>query len=704
MSLFDYPRVNIKGTVTFSPGTANNSDYSADYQFPASDPNAGQPFSLIDSKLVEAETFGKSDEEFVDWVQHAQEFDSSTGGNPRSIMPSEWNYYGDMDMSIGSASVVGVQTDADNIYTAVTDGVPLTDVIGASLSLSGWITDVNSEGSPPATQFFLNTLQVGSGGSSLSSNESSTSKAASQWLNFYRNVNRTADGGAGGYVYHVVLKDKGANVSIIDPDSDPNIIGAIVRYYLGRAIPKIDPNDYPTEEEYNNAVEASYASQETNPTTLEIVCTIAPLYAQETIYTTPVGRLMISNEANISTGSLTNNNGGGTIALGPAVAQVSADSAQVSVDFVGTFPDYYQSATNNDKYDFGTVKLFLSNVEVATVNYADTPAGDAIGWIFDFPLSDEAQALLPDADFKLIRDSDSLPVLQETGYYIVTNQQAIYAEQNLAGGTTQDFLNQGLPYEPATLSVYHRGVEQPDIDINLYQYPSTPLETPPNKPKEELPTIKPGDAISVDVSQPGNFLFTFTIPGDSSTYPLPPLPSEYKDFAGPPWITNSPAISLRILPNPEDFSQYYENPTAAEPVANDDLEFDFLYEKVLKVYYLLYPTMKPILDLSSETEMTQSWALQNTLETTDLANWMLRRYMPRTRDLSESRAKLLQAWCRREQNKQKSQSDPKQPGGQSKPGGQGEPEAATPDKNLSTLFIIGFILFAVAFLILQTLK
>lgn len=30
MSLFDYPRINITGTVNLNPGTANNDDYAAE--------------------------------------------------------------------------------------------------------------------------------------------------------------------------------------------------------------------------------------------------------------------------------------------------------------------------------------------------------------------------------------------------------------------------------------------------------------------------------------------------------------------------------------------------------------------------------------------------------------------------------------------------------------------------------------------------
>ena len=34
MSLFDYPRINIKGTIQLNPGTANNDDYAAGQHSP----------------------------------------------------------------------------------------------------------------------------------------------------------------------------------------------------------------------------------------------------------------------------------------------------------------------------------------------------------------------------------------------------------------------------------------------------------------------------------------------------------------------------------------------------------------------------------------------------------------------------------------------------------------------------------------------
>ena len=103
--------------------------------------------------------------------------------------------------------MVGVQTGPDPAKVSA----DATAVIGATLTYSGTITDVNSEGSPPATQFFIDNLILKSGATTLLSG--TASKGACQWLNFYRNINLTADGGAGGYVYHVMRKSDAARAS-----------------------------------------------------------------------------------------------------------------------------------------------------------------------------------------------------------------------------------------------------------------------------------------------------------------------------------------------------------------------------------------------------------------------------------------------------------------------------------------------------------
>src|SRR3981189_36662 len=118
MSLFDYPRINFKGTIQLNPGTANNDDYA---QKPSAllpkiyGQYAGCVLGLIDSKTVQPRTYGMSDADFIAWVQQAHTFDTPKGyPTPQTdIIPAEWNYYGDMKSSDVSIKVVGVQTGAD---------------------------------------------------------------------------------------------------------------------------------------------------------------------------------------------------------------------------------------------------------------------------------------------------------------------------------------------------------------------------------------------------------------------------------------------------------------------------------------------------------------------------------------------------------------------------------------------------------------
>jgi len=165
MSLFDYPRINVKGTIQLSPGTANNDDYAGAVTLPASwGPFAGETLALIDSKKVEARTYGMSDDAFIAWVQKAQTFNvKGTPGQTKQIIPAEWNYYGDMNSQTLELKVIGVQTGPEGIHSKPDEEHPLASLIGADLSFNGNITDVNSEGSPPATQFFIDELKLTKG-------------------------------------------------------------------------------------------------------------------------------------------------------------------------------------------------------------------------------------------------------------------------------------------------------------------------------------------------------------------------------------------------------------------------------------------------------------------------------------------------------------------------------------------------------------
>ena len=454
MSIFEFPRIHFKGTIQLNPGTANNDDYAQQpfLVFPPDGPNAGRPLALIDSKMVRPLTYGMSDPVFIAWAQTAQTFINTANQKPVQVIPAEWNYYGGMESQTGnSLAVIGVQTGPGQIFTEADPAVPATEILGAALSYSGHITDVNSEGSPPATQFFIDMLTLTKAGKTFLSG--ATSKGACQWLNFYRNVNLTADGGSGGYVYHVMKKgDPGVTLQLPGFD-DPRIVGVICRYYLYRRSGGASSN---------SDIERPYKSGKTNPALLEIVGTFAPLYASEQIVTGPVGRLLTSVETTIPTPPSSRNNGQRKgdrtyVALAPAVLQQNGDI--VSIDFVGAFPDYFDPTSGaNPKFAFGPVSLIAANakesVVIASVEYANTQSGNSRGWMFDFDISANpaAQRVLtdPDARFRLEHPQYG-PVLSEIEYYFVSNQQAIYAEQYGPGNCLPEI--RGRPSRSRCLSI-----------------------------------------------------------------------------------------------------------------------------------------------------------------------------------------------------------------------------------------------------------
>jgi hypothetical protein len=626
MSLFDLPRVNFAGTIQLNPGTANNDDYAGALQI-ASGPGAGQTLALIDSKTVEPITYGMSDADFIAWAQKPQTFNvTGKPGTQTQQIPAEWNYYGAMDSQTLSITVTGV---------ALPPGaLPVANLTGATLTFSGGITDVNSEGSPPATQFFMDSLKLASGSQVFI--EGKPSKGACQSLNFYRNVNLTADGGAGGYVYQVIMKGSGNTVDI--PGFDGlDVVGAVFRYYLYRPLPGLSALA---------DIEALYRKKGTNPVVVAIAGTFAPLYATERILTSPVGRMMVSNTANIPTPGLNNNSGPAQmVALAPGFLRQGGN--RISADLIGTFPENYQGNPKvpNPKFDCGDISLTVTDgtliATIGQVNYLDVNAGNSQGWIYDFDISANKTGLTllrnPNATFAL-SSSKYGNVLSEVDYFFVTNQQAIYTEQH---GSGTHFLNQGTT-EPVSVSVFHRGKELAAgacPPITVWQYRSIPLQDPGNV-QAIAKDLQPGQPIKVETSQPGNFLFTFSI-GTQSGFP----PKNYSTFMFPPYVTNAQSITLRILPNGEDFSQYYMDPAVEEATGNDLLTFDVVYRKVLRTYYILYPAMNQVFALNSEKAVTPM--AKAILQRTEKSLWMTTGYMPRTRDMSASRRRLLRAWCRK---------------------------------------------------------
>lgn len=139
--------------------------------------------------------------------------------------------------------------------------------------------------------------------------------------------------------------------------------------------------------------------------------------------------------------------------------------------------------------------------------------------------------------------------------------------------------------------------------------------------------------IAVPVETAGVFVITIVAAGQTPPTQLSAL-------------MTTPMINCRILPN-YDYSRFYTI-VNGKPVATAALDFSVLYAEVFRNYYLLYPAMSQVMNLSDPTVWQGSiltdpnYGLKTRISE---SSWDKPIYMPRTRDLSRTRRELVQAYC-----------------------------------------------------------
>jgi hypothetical protein len=677
MSVFSFPRLHIKGLIRVDVGTANNDDYSSQ-QFPLWSPFVGQPVRLADSNSVQPITYGMSDSDWIDWAQKPQMFiqpspgaslNKAEGPAPAGAIvasiPAEWNYYGSMGFDLGF--VRGKQTYDSKViavqYPQRTATQPGQDpLVGTVLSFrnradpqtgrsTGMLIDVNPE-SVPCSQVFADSLLLQDGDKVLLLGK--PSKAVTRWINFQRNTNLGGPNGAGCALQCVVPADQLQGQPILDFFAQGKPLpatfkGIVFRYYVGRSLQEINTYKY-SNHEWLKRITELYAQKGPNPTYLEVVGTLAAWHDGE-MQSLTAGRLLAPTDNTIPLPAKAKR-GGAAFSLAPATFQVNADLRLVSVDFSGTFPDQYQGdydpfqVGDNPKFDFGEVRLVVraagNTLDLGPVAYQDTESGDRKGWVFDFStqkLSPKELALLADGYF-FVTHATLGDLLAEQEYLIASDQSCVFGEQNpTPGSTTNRFMNDGPTEGPATIRVFSKGRELTSAKegpgVTVWEYDTTPNQVAP--PGRQLPgTLAPGQPLVVPCTGKGNRLYTFILPWQ----PVPPNGNGVN-------LMTCPMINLRLLPNDTDYSEYYVDPTVSQPVGNAKLTFDVIFREVLRNYYLLYPAMSRIVPLNDPDQWSDPEMARRLMQRTQ-KDWFARaEYMPRTRDLSDSRRRLLHAWCLR---------------------------------------------------------
>lgn len=234
-------------------------------------------------------------------------------------------------------------------------------------------------------------------------------------------------------------------------------------------------------------------------------------------------------------------------------------------------------------------------------------------------------------------------LMQEPNYFIMNNMRTLYAEQ-AAGKTVSKFRYEGADTDKTSaFMIVQRGkiLQELPQDETFYMLScfTVPLPMAYNNALEITPiTSMEQLCVQLDVTNPGSYRFAVV----SKTFLTK---HQLKTFVDLDLYPISVA-QVRVLPN-EDYSQYYINPGSSEPIGNASLNFGVLYEHVLKPYHVLYPAMDQVRNLHDPEEWYGADSARRLMQRIDVNNFARSIFMPRTRDLSESRRQLLEAWCRK---------------------------------------------------------
>lgn len=656
MSQFNYPRINFSGNVIFNPGTGDNDDYSLQGSGELFFKDTGLPFRVSDTPAVQAITRGMSDEEFLVWMKTGT-IVVDAQKNEYLVMPSEWNYYGDMSVKMKNVNVVSVNL-ADG--TLVTDPAQ-NELIGASVSFNNAngmntasMTDNNPEDNP-CTQIFANFFSLIKGENTYI--QGKPSKSFTRWINFLRNTNLHGDAGAAGYFQCVVPSSELSaeqhqyfstlfGTSFQDM---PHFKGWVIRFDMYRSL-RIYRYNCPDAPTYIANLEALMAEGGCNLATACLSGTIAPWYEGE-LKSIPLGRIL--NPPADGSGGFPNPSGEGAgnndpLFLAPTVLQVFLEENRISLDISNTFPETFVTKNgsssrcsseadeqSNLKTDLGEMWLRLSyngNIyPIAPLPYV----GDYLIWrggMADIDISQldsEVKTILPLGDLEIYSVSFDKVLLYESEYFITTDQGALYADQYDDSGL---YLSDEPGGEPCLITILRKGVPiKPEDGVTLYVQEA---QTSPNYDQKltgntAIYKMPYAHGIKLGTQVTGNMIYRFCVNEKDlvSTYSQINLITDYY-------------ISLRILPR-HDFSKYLDpkNPNYQE------VTWEIIYNELLRNYYLIYPAMAQQLPFNDPTLWNNRFVAQALKNRINPARWNFGDSMPPTRDLSTDGRLLIMTWC-----------------------------------------------------------
>jgi hypothetical protein len=559
-------------------------EFSANAYTANNDDYGNPPF--VDSANVRVDTLGKTDADFATWLR---------GLDPSFGVRAGWNLYGDGATLMNNAQVHSLQTVPGQ---AITD--PAADkLVGASVQLiQAVMVDLDPKGTL-GTQIFCDEFQIqAAGGIALLGKPT---RFHTRWV-LPRNLSA---GGFEGFaaVWHAVvpadqLTVTGTGSATVDLFQQAKTAGQglFIRFVTYLLFPKISSQQLAADFSHNLTTE--------NPAIGRVLGSVG-IWSPAEMTTIPVGRRLVPATTIMSDHA--------SYQLNPATFAVDSSNHVLSLDLINTFPEINETLAKVSLGDVGAyVDVPQANgtsqlQKLGPVAY-DRASYEQTGGMIDVPISAPLEAAVASGEIVLVQESSGNRLMDEADQTVETDDRCVYLDEKQAGTLHLRVLRKGAsPGAPVTIRLAQFITSQKSFT------PATPANAVLTLPDQVVTDANGLASVPLATARPGTCVVTFLLPDSSD--------GDMTAFA-----------NVRVLPE-DDYSH----------VTDDQLTFPFIYNEVLRYYYLLYPNMNKKIDLSVESKVT--FRAQFIRDRIDASRLELSPYMPRTRELSAGKRKLLQRWC-----------------------------------------------------------
>lgn len=643
MSALDRPRLHFMGTMAAVTPTANNNNWDLVVE--------PQTATLYPKFAV------MSDAEFRQKMKTLVLLNLSIIHEGLvQVLEGNWNLYGDNSVVWRDAVVTAYDPPTG---PRITTGDP---VIGQPVNIGGnlWgdsrtpaiIVDIDPT-SDFSSQMFVPYFNVGSGLVAESNDQTSIPRTHSHWLDQFRNLAVFPDA-----TFAATWQLALPNATLaIDGSSSPALQALATAAQAGQGLVVRFATYFFNRKYTDPQLAALYAQGQTvqNESAGVLYGTIAPWLPGQ-LGTVPGGRRLnpVAQLQNAIPKVFVT-----TYGLAPACAQVDPSGTHVVLDLIAAFRDEIlppppldappPPATTITKVDYGVATLQVVDTSGAAHDIGPVPYDQTTymtsGGIVEIPIPDglagtiatgTLQIVAPGAPFAA--GTQPAPLLAESAVVAESDERATYVTLG----------------ESATITVNVRqlgAIPAAPVPVLVQQYRSLEILTPTTDGTQPLPAkltlpvptkarpvvqVTPQGAMSgpdgniqltITGVDPGMCILVFTPSGDT------PPPDDLNGFApGWAWLY---FVHVRVLPSDADL----------DAIADADVTWDLVYEKVLRYYYKLFPVMDQHLQLNDKQACMRG--AQILMGLTDASAWNSTLYMPVTRELSDGRRRLLHRWCQR---------------------------------------------------------